>query len=54
MITPMLYKEFKVPSLLDKNSMKRVHLLQLSQLNKMFKSMDKTREFFLKNLEESA
>ena len=47
----MLYNEFNVQNLSDVNSRKKVHLLELSQLTKMFKSMDDTREFLLKELE---
>lgn len=48
----MLYNEFNVQDLSDVGSMKKVHLVQLSQLTKMFKSMDDTKEFLLKELEE--
>jgi hypothetical protein len=47
----MLYNEFNVQNLSDVNSMKKVHLLQLSQLSKMFKCMDDTKEFLLENLD---
>lgn len=47
----MLYNEFNVQNLPDVSSMKKNHLLQLSQLTKMFRSMDDTKEFLLENLD---
>jgi len=47
-----LHNEFKALSLTDEKSMKRVHLIQLAKLKKMFENMDDTKEFLLKSLEE--